>query len=241
MKRLLTLFSLFCLLAVLAVPVFAQASGAPSDDTFVRASEPGTNFNGTDLSSAGSTIACNATDTIFLQWDLSAITPGRTIGTATLTLTTKAVLGLQGGTTLTLYQVTNDAWDETTLTSATAPALGAAIQTVSPVAAPNPVSFSGANLISYLQAQADGDNAASFAVRVTGACAAGVTFVQFEDKESAANGPDLDMQDPTAVTITGLTASALSDGRLALALAGVVSAGLILVIVLRRRRSANEA
>jgi hypothetical protein len=210
MKRLFFTTALVILIAVFcAQAALALASGSPSQDSYVRETNPDANFDGEDLSVVGSTNACNPTDTVFLQWDLSSIADGETVHSATLKLTPRFVTSTSDAM-LSLYE-TGDGWTEGAITANNDPAIGNLIQTISaPTAVGEQAVFSNGALATYLNNQAAGDNIASFALRFSSGCAASVSGIIFQDEESPADKPDLQMSNPTALSLFSASASSPS-------------------------------
>lgn len=177
--------------------VLASVSNPPAHDTYVRATSPGENFDGKDLSVVASTANCNPTDITYLQWDLSGIGDNQVVISATLTLTATAALGTSSAR-LSLYK-TGDNWTEDALTHNTAPAVGTLIETIvapPPGSPPSPavITFNSAALAAYVDGQADGDKVASFALRFSSGCSTVFTGVLFEDAEDSVNGPHLHLK-----------------------------------------------
>lgn len=190
---------------------WALASGLPSDDTYIDVNDPETIWDDNDLEVRASTPSCNATTTVYMQWNVADIPGAATVATATLTLTTTVINNIVSGTTLTLYE-TGDNWAEETLTATLAPAPGAAITTQpAPTAAGQTVVFSGTALRDYIAAQASGDDKVSFALRLSGTCFDGTTMAVFADRENTTDGgPYLLLLNPNAVKQSALRISGLN-------------------------------
>jgi hypothetical protein len=251
MKKLtFTTLTVLIILAMTAGVALGLASGAPQEDTFVRATQPDLSFDTQDLSVVGSTTNCNITDTPFLKWDLSSIPAGQTIGSATLTLTTNAVSNT-GAAQITLYKAgdvysagpnAGSPWVEEALTSNNAPVIavpGDALETkAAPTAAGQTLVFDSTALVSYLNTELSGDKVASFALRFSNGCVSGVTLARFEDKESASGGPDLQLTNPTAVGLVKLAAGSYPSSSWVLL---TVSAAILVLaagfIFMRRARN----
>lgn len=226
------------LLVVVAVLLFlivgTVGAVAPGKDTFFG---NGANNEGADLQLVSSSITgCSPNYTAYLYWDLSSEPP---ISTASLTLTTSAVVsGVPAGALeFTLYEVATDTWNETD-TAAPAGEPGAAIQTASATltssTAGQTVVFDAAPLSAYLESERTGDGEASVAVGITSNCTLN-TIVTFEDSESGANGPNLELT-PTAVSMRSTEAT--NDGSAIFIWGGlIVAVALASAFVIIRRRS----
>ncbi len=194
MKRLL-LSMVFVVLGILLLTegVLAEEGGAAGPDTFARITQPDTNFDVQYLSVAASTSACNPTDITYVYWDLTGITNTAVVHIASLTLTTNYASGTDG-VILGLYAV-ESGWHEETLTWATAPALGALIETrPAPTAAGQPVTFNSAALIAYLNSKVrSGADHASFALRFTEGCSL-FALARFDDRDSGLASPTMHLE-----------------------------------------------
>jgi hypothetical protein len=245
-----TVISATLLTLIMILSLVAAASAAPfinpSDDTFVRQSTPAGNFNNTNLSVAGSTTACNVTDTTFLQWDLSSVPDSQTVADASLTLTLVS-RSFTGSPAISLYEAgddylnTTNVWDETGLTANNAPSpLGNILDTKpAPTVAGQTIVFNSAALATYLNNQVHGDNIVSFALRFS-TCTGILQVSVFEDKEGTSGQPDLQMFSPTAVEITSLTASSNPAASWAGLIVILPLAAAIPVILIARRRRASD-
>ena len=142
---------------------------------------------------------------------------------------------------LSLYE-TGDGWTEDTLTWNNKPAVGALIEThAAPTAGGQTVVFNSTALVNYVDGQAAGDNVASFALRFSSGCSAGVSLVIFEDEESQSNEPDLQLLDPTAVQLHSLqtVGSGASWGTalaFTISVVGLASLGWLIVQRIRLRQ-----
>ena len=189
MKRfVLPMFIVMVCSALLAEGVIALGLSTLDHDTFVRVTQPDTNFNGAYLSVAASTSACNATDVTYVRWNLSDIPTTGFVYTAALTLTANYASGTDG-VLLGLYE-TESGWLEETLTWATSPAWGALIETrPAPTASGQTVTFDSAALRDYLNRTIrSGTGQASFALRFTEGCRL-FALARFDDRESGPTGP----------------------------------------------------
>lgn len=218
MARLLriTLIAVVVLTAV-TTGALALVSGLPEADTYVDFNARDTSQNGNDLRIQGSSGAgggCDPVRTVYMRWSLTGLTQAP--GYAKLQLiTVGAGSSNAGGRFVTLYQLadSDDGWDESLTYNTPAPGVGAAIQTVSlpgtdAVPAGTVITFGDADtgLLTYLQQEYNSRNKiASFALRFT-TCAA--TSIQwFEDRESGASGPYLEVRlTPTAVALSTFAA-----------------------------------
>jgi hypothetical protein len=192
MKRLLYLGVVIGLIIVISASIAsAEAPRPPSHDSVVRVTASGLNLDEQSLSVASSTRDCTPTDVAYLQWDLSDIPDSETIGTAVLSLT-PYFTSQTASATLALHE-TESNWEEGALTYDNAPAVGALIETVSaPTSTGQLITFESSALASYIEASL-ADDAVSFALQFHGGCSAGVSVVLFEDVESGASPPDLEL------------------------------------------------
>ncbi|MCS6844457.1 MAG: DNRLRE domain-containing protein [Caldilineales bacterium] len=249
MRRLIFASLLVIVLSVLSVSAAYGVASGPADlDTWVNVNSPTTAY-GTDvhLWTRGDTNVCNTSWRTYLKWDLSDIANPGDIANAQLKLWVNGSTGDWTSTrTVSLFQVTDDSWTNAT-TWSTSPPPGTLIQTVGKsdpldgAISNEYLTFSGANLVSYLQAQAAGDDVASFAVVMTGDCTAGTVGLRFDSIDKAGGiPPTLEITNPNSVTLRAMD----SDGTSARVwiLAGVallLGAGVIALSVIRRRRTAN--
>jgi len=246
-KRLVIASLVLGLFASLGGLVFALASGLPSEDASVYSMNPGLTQNADKLRVEAGTPNCAASRTrwSYLKWNLADIPAGQVIGSAAMTLTVDLVnLGVAppGGPQVTLYQVIDDSWSESSVTAANGSAMGTLIQSIAvPPTAPATITFDDASLTNYLQQQADGDNVASFGLALTGNCGEGTVLVRMYSKDQTVVGnyafrPYLMITNPNAVTLTTFRSSdpALNWPLAAgvIALMGLAVAGGVL---LRRR------
>lgn len=236
------------LIGALAVSSFAAAS-SPAD-TYVSTLSGTTAFGTTDSAhlqvNSGGLGVCNFTETVYLRWSLSGVNDA--VGPSTqLKLT---VNDAQAGNTgsLSLYRVADDSWNEATVTNDTpAPTVGLEITSVPiPTTSPAPVTFTGQELADYLaettafaNGSTDmiaGDDVASFAVRVTG-CRGFTNPVRFDAREGSGTAPLLNLFNPTAITLTALTAGARPETPLAryALFASLIGLAAAAVVWLRRR------
>lgn len=243
---------LLVLTVLLAVAPIASAlvSGPPFADVYVDLQFADNSFNGQDLriqGSSGPGGGCDPVRIAFMKWDLTPLTqaPGyaRLILTTGLTAASSNAAGYQ----ITLYQLADgdDGWTESITWNSGRPPLGPPIQTITlPTPGPIPqgtqIVFGDTHigLLNYILDEYNHRNKiASLAVRFT-TCAA--TSIQwFEDRESGAQGPYLDLKTPTSVTLRTFgsnnpAVSPLILGGVVLLLAGVAG-----IIVARWRRLAN--
>jgi hypothetical protein len=201
-KRLiLRIAAILAAVTLVSDDALALASGPPSDDSYVDVNYGDDNYDGKDLVVAASTTACSPNTTIYLKWDLADVPDGTSIHTAILTLTTVDINNTSGAR-LTLYAVedtyvgTTIPWEEEELTYDNAPTIsaGAAIETQdAPTAGGQVITFNSTALKDYVNAQAAGDNTASFALRFSSGCPSGWTVAGFEDRENVTNSPDLQL------------------------------------------------
>lgn len=165
----------------------------PQNDAFTRITDTNANFDANGLSAVSSTSACNQTDRIYIQWDLSSVPDGTTIDVASITLTAEFV-SKSAGATLGLYK-TQDSWVETGITQNNAPAVGNLLASVSaPSSAGQSIVYNGAALLAYLNQEAAGDDIASFAVQFNDDCAEGISLAVFSDAEAGSGRPVLQIE-----------------------------------------------
>lgn len=250
MKKLIVILFLLLLLPVAVVFAATVASADSYVSTFTG--QTGTNFNGNNLQVAASNVStCNASNTTYMKFDLSAVN-GEVSNDTTNSNLTLTVNFVQSGSTgtLTLYRLPEvvppadeDAWIETTITNDNAPAPGAEVATVAVPTGVGTVTFIDPRLNAYLNEQSAyvgggdtnaGDNVASFVLRITG-CSGNLNAVRFNARE-VTNGPTLNLFNPTAVHIANISTG---DGNgvspfiwLAIALPLFV---VVAVLVMRRR------
>lgn len=105
------------------------------------------------------------------------------------------------------------------------------------------VTFNSPEMLAYVQAQADGDNVASFAVqlRSTVSCSSGVVSLVLDSAEDTAGvAPDLQLEDPNAITLSTFEDSTSSPATFVLIAGALVAlaagAGLLYT---RRNRLAS--
>ena len=145
----------------------------PSHDTFVDLNLPSTNFDDQRLELTYSNFpAFSATRWSLLRFDLSAITNPADRSLLVLELVENN-LPAGASVDLALYSVADDAWDESTLTQASAPAPGTLLQTMTINAG-----FSGGVQFGdptashpvgdYIEAERTGDRTVSFLLRLDG-------------------------------------------------------------------------
>jgi hypothetical protein len=220
----------------------ALASGPPSDDSYVDVNDGDQNYDDSNLVITASTAGCNPNTTIYLKWDLADIPDGASIYTATLTLTT-IFTNSTSGAKLTLYAVddtyvgTTVPWEEGGLTSNNAPTvtLSAAIETQdAPTGVGQVVTFNSTPLKDYVNAQAAGDNTASFALRFSSDCSSGWTVAGFEDRENVTNSPDLQLLNLNGVRWHSPRASNPASGWALAGILGILALPTIGRLVARR-------
>lgn len=241
MKRSLLVLAAIALLALVAAPIASAYSQIPTEDAWVDATQA---FNTTSLQvqSSFSGTGCAPVYTTYLKWDLSTIEDTKLVGTVNLSLKVlNSPLPSLGSTSkLALFGVADDGWTEGTLNTVR-PAPGAlALATIpldpaAPPASNSTITFpSSTDLVDFVKAQLV-DNQASFAVRIID-CSAGVSNIRFYSSESAGNEPQLELLDPTAVTMTKTSAERVSFPLYA----GLGAVALILVagLAISRRRTA---
>ena len=169
-------------ISVIGVAV-ALVSGPPQVDTYTNVNAPDDASGGTDPG-LWTTIngdpggGCEVSRITYLQWDLSELTPGQQIGSAAITVTRSAAIGSPTSYTLGLFEADGTVTNATTWN--TAPVPGAQIET-QPVPDTNgaQVTFNSQELVDYFQAQAAGDDIATFALQLVaaGPCGGANTLV----------------------------------------------------------------
>jgi len=201
------------IMSLLAV-VIAQAGAVNPADTYTQPSNS-TAYGTIDPDNleinSGGLGTCDASRTTYLRWDLSGVNqPAGDITSLTL-----FVNNAQSSNTgqVALYKVTDDTWDEATLTGNTPPpALGAQITSVSiPTATGGTISFSGAALAGWVNENTSyvggsdttvGNDKISFAIQVTG-CSGFSNPVRFDSKDKVGGvAPVLLLFSPNAITLS---------------------------------------
>lgn len=246
-RRLVAISLLVMVISALTVSAVYGAASGPADlDTWVNVNSPTTAY-GTDIHlwTRGDTNACNTSWRTYLKWDLTDIANPSEISSAQLKLWINGSTGDWTSTrTVSLFQVTNDSWNNGT-TWNTSPAPGALIQTVGLSHPSGSISnqyltFSGPNLVSFLQAEAAGDDVASFAVVMTGDCTAGTVGLRFDSIDKAGGVPPvLEIFNPNSVTLRTMDSNDTSARPWILAVAALLLGAVVALAVVRRRRTAN--
>lgn len=249
LRRLSHGIGLAVVLMLLVVAVVAAAASGPADeDMYTNLNDPDTAFGQTDPNSLWASLSgspdgtCTSTRITYLKWNLADIAPGTTIQTAVMTLTRSGATSNPNNYQVSLYEA-DDSWNEAS-TFNTAPAPGSLLESQPfPAANGNQVIFNGTELLGYLQAQADGDNVASFAVqlRSSASCPTGVVSLVFDSSEDAAGvAPDLQLENPNSITLSTFADSPSNTGTFIL-IAGaalVLAAGAFLLF---NRRSSIQS
>jgi hypothetical protein len=233
---------LVAVLILASLVVFTGASdfGPPVNDAWVDVNEPDkSSDSGTALNNLwvrGDTTSCTPSYRTYLKWDLSDVSDDQTIASAIMTLYANATTGnFDAPRNITLYRVAGDSWGDN-VTWNTAPAVGAAIQTVSYGGGAGYVVFNNSALAEYLNGEAKGDNIASFALQMTGDCTAGTVGIRFDSSDKVGGiAPDLEMRNPTSIGFYSFRAGSAGTGTLILA--GVLLTAVFVsgVVLLRRR------
>jgi hypothetical protein len=242
----------FLLPTILFIAIFTVTSrAAPSSpaDTYVKTSAESTAFGTTDAANlqinSGGISPCDVTDTTYLRWSLAGIND--VVGANTmLKLTVNDAPGTNTGS-VSLYRVSDDTWNEATLTNSTpAPSVGALITSVSiPTSAPATVMFTGQDLADYLVESTTfvngttdttvGNDIVSFAIRVSG-CSGFSNPVRFDSKDGSGTAPSLELLDPLAITLATLTATPAATPLAPYAfLAAVIGLAALALVWMRRR------
>lgn len=249
MKRILAIIVLASLVVMaVSAAVLALASGPPTADTWVEVLNPdlahGTEDN---LWTRGDTVNCTTARRAYLKWSLADVPNGAgVIANATLTLFVNGSTGdFTSPRDVTLFEVTDDNWNDS-MTWNSAPAVGNAIQTLS-LSSPTgsisnqSITFSNPALVAFLDAQANGDDVASFAVVMTGNCTAGSVGLRFDSVNKVGGvAPDLQISNPNAVSLRTFRSddpavSPVIFGGAALILLVAVAG----IVIARRRRLAS--
>lgn len=218
MSRLKTMISgvlvLTFLLGVTAI-AFALASGPPDADASVYSNDTSLTQNLDQLRAESGDPVCNRTRWSYVKWNLAGVPPGTTISTASMTYYVNLV-NLPSGAVpqISLFKVLDDSWQETSVTSGNGPAFGDLIQSVPVPAANTTIEFNNADLVTYLQQEAAGDDVASFGLAITGNCGNASVLVRMYSKDSPnpdTPDPNLNIADPNAVTLRTMEAEAGSS------------------------------
>lgn len=245
MKTVISSFFIIFLALMLVSTVSADVSSP--QDAFVRATDAGANFNGNDLSAASTFFgSCTAGDTTYLKWSLSGIS-GEAGPLTALVLNVNFVASGSNGN-LELFRVADDTWNEATITSSSAPALGASITSVPVPGSTGPISIAGVALAAYVNQESAytgggdvtaGDNTISLAIRITG-CSNLSNVVTFDSKDKSGGvAPDLSVFNTTSVSLTTFHAAdtAPVSWPLYAGLALLALLALTGTVVLRRRNA----
>ena len=206
--------------------VLADTTRNPTDDTFVRVTEPAINFDEDSF-----TISVTAEgfpdgepeDIGYLRFDVSGLSG--TLTNATLRVYNRLSPG--PSVTVAVLNPGSDDWngaaaglgDETTLTfdNAPAPLGGTQLDTQDGSAVPAWMEFNSAALTSYVSDQIAGDETVTFVLRVTTTGFADLNF--FEDREDTAmsgNLPELVLEgvdEALAVVMTDLSGERSEDDK----------------------------
>ncbi len=244
------------LVTVLAGTTFSNAKAElllnPIDDSYVYNQNPDTNYDGTGLYVGYSLFGVlTPTYQTYIKYDLSSVEIATGRSTFNFTFTQNS-WELGNNISVSLYSVSDDSWNETTLTHNNSPAIvnpgsitlletkviaagTTGLITYGSTSSDNPVG-------TYIESQRTGDGIASFLIRVT--AASGGFFGGFaiaEDRENSqtpgiVDSPYLDMRGPTAVTLTEFTVSNNPSNRIALWIGLGISFTIVGVTVWFRRR-----
>lgn len=235
------------LFLAVVVSAGAVASGPADADMFTNYNDQETAFGQTTPNDLWITKTgdpggnCVDSRITYLQWSLTDVPEGGIIGYVGVTLTRSGATSNGPGYTIGLYQA-SDEWTEAS-TYATTPLPGALLDT-KPFLTTNGASltFSSDALLSYVQAQADGDNVLSLAVKLVtpGTCPTSAVSLVFDSSEDSAGvAPSLDVRTappPNAVSVA--TSSAETVTWPLYAGLGAVALVVIAGLAVSRRRTA---
>lgn len=224
MKRLRwTTFALLLVFAFVGQTMAASLTLTPTHDTTADPLNPTQNRNGDSLSLAYSSFDgadFRATQTIFLQFDLSAVDESLNRSALTLTIFENALLADDAD--VALYSVADD-WTADDLTAANAPSLSSPLATANVMPDSLEIIFgsqtNASAFASQLESERQGDGIASFALRIDAATNGrfGGALVM-ADSESGI-GPEIAVGQgvPTAVGLSSAEILPLSNLALLLA------------------------
>jgi len=246
LRRLSHGIGLAAVLMLLVVAVAAAAASGPADvDIFTNLNSPDTAYGQTEPLNLWASLSgspdgtCTSTRITYLKWNLGDIAPGTTIQTAVMSLTRSGATSNPNNFQVSLYE-SDDSWDDAS-TYNTAPAPGSLLETQPfPAANGNQVVFNSSELLTYLQAQADGDNVASFAVQLSSSasCPTGVVSLVFDSTEDTAGvAPDLQLEDPNAITLSTFADSTSNTGTFILIAGAALALAAGVFLLFNRRRS----
>lgn len=241
---------IICLVLLSSAVVFDTAQADlilnPTDDVWVRLSEPDTNKDDFQMQAAYSNFPnCVNVALVYLRYDLSSVY--KDLGTDT-TVRLYVSIGAAIGGEVSIWS-TGDDWNgsssglgsEETLTWNNAPALDTKLDTQSTPGEDNWVEFTGSNLSTYINSQRSdngGDDVASFVVGWD-ACIAGefADSINFEDRENSGgtgNPPELYPLGPTAVQVKRFQAHHASAGITQWVILSMVLSGAVAVFLSRK-------
>jgi len=232
------IFVIFALSSlVITSLVFADASGITQADTYVTAANSDDSSGGSDTllwatTDGDSDGNCNISQQIFMEWDLEDITDPNDINSAELTMTVRFFSGNSNAYNVALYKSDNSTNLEA-ITWNTKPSIGSLIETQSTSSTDgSKIIFSSTDLISYLKTQASTtDHKATFMIQLdpTGSCGGSNSQIFYSKEASGGRGPDLQILDVNAVTISNFSVGdstwPVIAGIVALALAAVAGIG----------------
>jgi hypothetical protein len=223
--------------------VAAAGTGPAAVDNYTNLNASETAYGQTDPNNLWITLsntpggACTVTRITNLQWNVDDLA-GRSVGSASITLTRNGGTSNAPGYVVGLYELA-DNWTDASNWNTT-PQPGAQIET-KPFPASNgaTVVFNSAALATYLQNQINGDGIASFAVRLvsnSGSCSATVSAV-FNSSSMTSGRPTLAAATPNAVEVSTASAETATSWPL---YAGLAAVALFVVagVVISKRRTA---
>ena len=233
---------LLTITVVLTVASAVHSAASNPADTYTQSTASDTQFGTTDSDNlkAGCSNG-NATSIIYLQWNLTGISQPIGPDTKLMLNVSQVVPGSSGS--IKLWKVSDDTWNEATLTWSNRPANGAEIASSSIPVGTGLLTFTGQALADYTNEETSftdgsvdtntGDDTVSFAIGIE-ACSP-FANIQFDSKEkSGGPAPALNLFNPTAITLSTLTANTGSTTPYPLlaALIGLTAAALVWI---RRR------
>jgi hypothetical protein len=164
---------------------------APGEDAYAAQTDPNGTYGTSDPThliaqgSRGLTGACNTTRWAYVKFALTSLASDTL--TATLALRNAQFSGGTSGFVLGLYAVADDSWNENTLTWNNRPAAGSLLVQTSQVPGQAQITFpTSAALVSYINAERNGDGTASFAIGWADCPALSAPQLRVDSSEGAA-------------------------------------------------------
>ena len=239
------------ILLVSMTAVYAAPSN-PADAYTGTGTSASTSFGTTDPANleinSGGLGVCNPTRTTYLSWSLAGVNSELT-STSELTLFVNNAQSTNTGS-VALYEVSDDTWNETTVTGNPAPALGSLITSVPmPTTTGGTITFTGSSLAVWLNKNTSyvggndtvaGNDLVSFAVQITG-CSGFSNPVRFDSKDKVGGtAPALVLFNPTAVTLSTFHSTSPSLNWPLIAGLGALATVVIGGLAVTRRRAAGR-